>query len=118
MGVASSPGPASAPRRSIRFSFTVMVTVPVLCLIVLWAAAVAFTPGGALTRHGLFSHSHKSLAEVALYTGGGLIVVLVAVIAMGIFAGRLARDISGLEVTARHLADEKLPQIVTGLSRH
>jgi signal transduction histidine kinase len=113
MGVASSPGPdrSHPARRSIRFTFTAMVAVPVLCLVALWGVAVAFTPAGAVVRHGLFSRGHPGLTDVAIFAGGALIVVLLAVMLMGWFARRVSRDISALESSARHLADEQLPHV-------
>jgi signal transduction histidine kinase len=47
--------------------------------------------------------------------GAGLVVVLGAVILMGAFARRLSREVSGLGVTARHFADELLPQVAEQL---
>ena len=114
MGVASSPGPDRPypGRRSIRFTFTAMVAVPVLCLVVLWGVAVALTPAGAVVRHGLFSRGHPGLTDVVVFAGGALVVVLLAVVLMGWFARRVSRDISGLESSARQLADEQLPQVM------
>src|ERR1700684_3386495 len=99
MGVASSPG-AGRPRRarrSIRFTFTAMVTVPVICLVAGWIVALLLTPGGALTRHALFWQNHRDLGQVALYAGGGIVIVLIAVVLMASFATRISRDVSGLE---------------------
>jgi signal transduction histidine kinase len=117
MGVASSPGPDRRypARRSIRSSFTIVVAVPVVCLVGLWAAAVLITPGGSAVRDALLMRRGSHLAEAALYAGGGLLVVVLAVILMGLFAGRVSRDVSSLEITARRLADEKLPQIMMRL---
>ncbi len=117
MGVASSPGPDRPypARRSIRFRFATLVALPVVCLVVLWGVAVALTPAGAVVRHGLFSRSHPGLTDVAIYAGGALIVVLLAVVLMGAFARRVSRDLSGLEASARHLADEQLPRVIRNL---
>ena len=68
-----------------------------------------------LAGHGLSSLNHRELVRLILLAGGGLIVVLAAVILMGSFARRLSKDISGLAVTARHLADQQLPQFVERL---
>ena len=113
MGVSSSAGPErlDAGRRSIRFSFAARVAVPTGCLVLLWGLAVSATLAG----HGLSSLSHRELARLILLAGGGLIVALGAVILMGLFARRLSKDISGLAVTARHLADQQLPQFVERL---
>ncbi|HEV2451144.1 MAG TPA: ATP-binding protein [Streptosporangiaceae bacterium] len=90
------------------------MVVPVVCLVLLWLVAVSFTPGGALVRHGLFSPGHKDLAQVALYAGGGILIVILAVWLMGSFSRRLSQDLSDLEAMARRLASEPLPQ--TGAS--
>jgi signal transduction histidine kinase len=113
MGVSSSAGPErlDAARRSIRFSFVARVAVPTGCLVLLWGLAVSATLAG----HGLSSLNHRELASLILLAGGGLIVALAAVILMGSFARRLSKDISGLAVTARHLADQQLPQFVERL---
>ncbi|MGH3159036.1 MAG: sensor histidine kinase, partial [Streptosporangiaceae bacterium] len=117
MGVPRTPGlrrPEPA-RHSIRFTFVTMVIVPVLCLIVFWGLAVAFTPGGVIVTRGLFSQGHHGLTEVAVQVGAGVIVVLAAAVLMALFARRLSREVSGLETTARHLAEQELPQITAGL---
>jgi signal transduction histidine kinase len=114
MGVSSPAGPERpyAARRSIRFTFIAMVAVPTACLMVLWAVAVAF--GSGLDDH-LSSMSRRRLGELILLGGGALLVIVIAVILMGSFARRLSRDISDLAATARHLADEQLPQVVERL---
>ena len=114
MGVSSPAGPERpiAARRSIRFTFIAMVAVPTACLMVLWGLAVAF--GSGLDDH-LSSMSRHHLGELILLGGGALLVIVIAVILMGSFARRLSRDISDLAATARHLADEQLPQVVQRL---
>jgi len=116
MGVTSSPGPdlPRPARRSIRLTFAAMVTAPVVCLVALWAVAVAFTPAGAVIRHGLFSRGHPGLTDVVAYAGGSVIIVLLAAIVMRSFARRMARDVSSLEERASHLADEQLPHVLRG----
>ncbi len=116
MGVSSSAGPRRphAARRSIRFTFAVMVAVPTGCLVLLWGLVVTF--GTGLDDH-LSSLGHHHLAELILLVGGGLFVIAVAVALMGSFARRLSRDISDLADTARNLADEQLPQVVERLRR-
>jgi signal transduction histidine kinase len=113
MGVSSSAGPErlDAARRSIRFSFAARVVVPTGGLVLLWGLAV----GATLAGHGLSSLNHRELAKLILLAGGGLIVALAAVILMGSFARRLSKDVSGLAVTAQHLADQQLPQFVERL---
>ena len=117
MGVASSPAPQrpQPTRRSIRFTFLAMVITPVLCLVIFWGLTVGFTSSGALIRRGLLSHGHPQLAEIAVQTGAGVIVVLASAVLMGRFARQLRREISGLEVTARHLANVELPQLMSSL---
>jgi signal transduction histidine kinase len=117
MGVARTPGSRrSRPaHHSIRYTFITMVIVPVLCLVVFWGLAVALTPGGALVRQGLFSSGHRGLAEVAVQVGAGLIVVLTTAVLMSLFARRLTHEVSGLEMTARHLAEAELPRILANL---
>jgi signal transduction histidine kinase len=114
MGVSSSAAPQrpDPARRSIRFTFAVMVAVPTACLVLLWALAVTF--GTGLDDH-LSSMSHQQVFEVILLGGGGLLVMGAAVILMGSFARRLSRDISDLAATARRLADEELPEVVERL---
>src|SRR5713226_3427025 len=113
MGVSSSAGPErlDAGRRSIRFSFAARVAVPTGCLVLLWGLAVSATLAG----HGFSSLSHRELIRLILLAGAGLVVVLAAITLMGLFARRLSKDISGLAVTARDLADQQLPQSVERL---
>ena len=49
--------------------------------------------------------------------GIGLVIIIVGVTMMGLFARRLARDVTGLEATARHLADEEMPALIERLRR-
>ncbi len=114
MGISNSAGPERprAARRSIRFTFAAMVAVPIVCLVVLWGLAVSATLGSRLAWRGFPLRNHRELVEATLVVGAGLVVVLAAVILMGSFARRVSRDISHLAATARHLADEQLPQLV------
>jgi signal transduction histidine kinase len=117
MGVSGSAGPdrRRPGRRSVRFTFTSMVTVPVVCLLLAWAAAVGVVLVSSLTGHGVFSRNHRELAGIALIVAAGMIVVIAALILTGSFARRLSRDVAGLAATARRLAAEELPQIMERL---
>ena len=114
MGVSSSAGPQQPrpARRSIRFTFIATVAVPVGCLIALWALAVVF--GTGLDDH-LSTMSRAQVAEMILLGGGGLVVILGAVVLMGTFTRQLSRDLADLAETARRLADEQLPQAIQRL---
>jgi signal transduction histidine kinase len=117
MAVSNSAGPdrPRPARRSIRFTFTSMVAVPAICMVVAWAVAVGFVLVSSLTGHGVFSRNHRELAGIVLVVAAGMVVVIAALILTGSFARRLSRDITGLATTARRLADEELPQIVERL---
>src|SRR5579859_3120700 len=117
MGVSSSVGQARPrpARRSLRFTFTSMVAVPTICMVVLWAVAVGVILGSSLTGHGVFSRNHRELVGIVLIVAAGLVVVIAALILTGSFARRLSRDITGLSATARRLADEQLPQLMERL---
>lgn len=113
MGVIGSPG-SERPRYargSVRFTFVAKVAVPVLCLMLLWAVAASAALGGASSR------GRGGVGGIGLIIGAGLAVILVSVVLMGLFARQLSRDISALEATARHLAEEQLPQLLERL-RH
>jgi signal transduction histidine kinase len=120
MGVPSSP--AQAPPRqashSIAFYFGTGLIVPVSCLLVLWGLVAAVVLSGMLDKaHWLapIAPGHRELAETVLVTGTGLVVVLVAVILMGRFAGRVRHEAQSLAAIARGLADEGLPRVVEAL---
>ena len=114
MGVSSSAGPQQPrpARRSIRFTFIATVALPVACLVALWALAVVF--GTGLDDH-LSTMSHAQVAEMILLGGGGLVVIVGAVVLMGTFTRQLSRDLADLAETARRLADEQLPQAIQRL---
>jgi len=109
MSVSSLAGQERRPhaaRRSIRFTFTAMVAVPAVCLVLLWGLAVSAALGG-----GRFApQGHRQQAEFALAAGAGLVVILAAAMLMGSFARRLSRDVRDLASTAEQLADEQSPQ--------
>ena len=112
MGVSSSAGQARPrpARHSVRFTFTSMVAVPTVCMVLLWGLAVGIVLATSLAGHGAFSQNHQELVGIVLIVAAGLIVVIAALILTGSFARRLSHDITGLAVTARRLADEQLPQ--------
>jgi signal transduction histidine kinase len=114
MGVSSSAGQARPrpARRSVRFTFTSMVAVPTICMVLLWGLAVGIVLASSLTGHGVFSHNHRELVGIVLIVAAGLVVVVAALILTGSFARRLAQDITGLAATARRLADQQLPQLL------
>jgi len=93
-----------------------MVTVPVVCLVLLWAVVLTAALSGSLPGRGFTLKSHRDVVELALFAGASLVIIASAVV-MGRFARRLSRDISGLEATAQHLAEEQLPQLVARLRR-
>jgi signal transduction histidine kinase len=120
MGLSSSPGqaPLRKPAHSIGFLFGTELIAPVICLFVLWGLVAAAALSGALDRLRWLAsaaHGHRVLAESAVVTGAGLIVVLVTVILMGRFVGRVRRDTENLVAIARSLADEGLPRVVEAL---
>jgi signal transduction histidine kinase len=79
---------------------------------VLWALAVVF--GTGLDDH-LSKMTHAQLAEMILLGGGGLVVIIGAVVLMSTFTRQLSRDLDDLASTARRLADEQLPQAMQRL---
>jgi signal transduction histidine kinase len=117
MAVSSPAGPdrPRPARRSVRFTFTSMVAVPAICLVVAWAVAVGIVLANSTAGHGVFSRNHRELAGIVLVVAAGMVVVIAALILTGSFARRLSRDITGLATTARRLANEELPQIMERL---
>jgi signal transduction histidine kinase len=119
MGVLSSPGTEQphGRRRTIRRTFVAMVAAPVACLVVLWGlvlgAVIAGAFGGPDTPH----HDHEVVVGFVAVTGIGLAIIIAAVVMMGLFARRLAQDITDLESTARRLAEEEMPGLVERLRR-
>jgi len=120
MGVPSSPGqaPARKASHSVGFYFGTGLIVPIGCLVVLWGVVTAIVLSGTFNKaHWIASmgNGHRVLAEGVVVTGLGLVVVIVAVILMGRFAGRVRRDAESLAAIARGLADEGLPGVVEAL---
>ena len=119
MGVFSSPGTehTHGRRRTIRRTFVAMVAAPVACLVVLWALVLGAVIGGAIGGPDTPHHDHEVVAGFVAVTGLGLAIVIAAVVMMGRFARRLTQDITDLESTARHLAEEEMPELVERLRR-
>src|SRR5436190_985580 len=119
MGVFSSQGTERqrGTRRTIWSTFAVMVAVPVACLVVLWGLVLAGVIGGAIGGPDNPHHDHEVVVDFVVVIGLGLVVIIVGVTMMGLFARRLARDVTGLEATARHLADEEMPALIERLRK-
>ena len=118
MGISSSAAPQQPDtRRTIRFTFAATVAIPAICMIALWALAAGVVAGTSLHGHRFWSPDHREVVELMILVGAGLLIALICVILMGRFSARLSRDIAGLADTARHTADEQLPQLLERLRR-
>jgi signal transduction histidine kinase len=119
MGVFSSPGTEQPHRRrrTIRRTFVVMVAVPVACLVVLWGLVLGAVISGAFGGPDTPRHDHEVVVGFVAVTGIGLAIIIAAVVMMGMFARRLAQDITDMEATARHLAEEQMPELIGRLRR-
>src|SRR5215470_7073318 len=119
MGVFSSQGTGRqrGTRRTIWSTFAAMVAVPVACLVVLWGLVLGGVIGGAIGGPDTPEHDHQVVVDFVIVIGIGLVIVIVGVTMMGLFARRLARDVTGLEATARHLADEEMPALIDRLRK-
>jgi signal transduction histidine kinase len=120
MGVHRSPGPAASrtAHHSIKFYFRTRLIVPVTCLAILWGLVTAAVLVGFRRRwHLLVSvgQAHPALAGAAVITGAAILVVLAAVALMVSFARQLSREIDGLAMAARYLADDALPRTLAAL---
>ncbi len=117
MGVFSSQGTERqrGTRRTIWSTFSAMVAVPVACLVVLWGLVLALVIGGAIGGPDTPHHDHEVVVDFVVVIGIGLVIVVVGVTMMGLFARRLARDVTDLKATARHLADEEMPALIERL---
>jgi len=116
MGVPSSAGqgPPRSAGRSIGSYFVARLAVPAFCLVLVWAALAGAVFAGAL-RHVVHPSAHRALIEAVVVAGAGLVVALAVIALTWAFARRLAREAAGLAASARHLADEQLPQAVARL---
>src|SRR5580693_5878164 len=113
MAVPSFPdqGPPRAAR-SIRFQFAVRLAVPVVVLVLLWAASAAAALDGALDGLPGFRSAaphHQAVLESSVVIGAGLVVVLVALLLIWAFTRRIAREMAGLAAAAGQLAGEQQP---------
>src|SRR5215475_6130717 len=119
MGFLSSHSAARArrTRRTIWFTFAAMVAGPVACLVVLWGLTLGGVLGGAVSGPDTPQHDHQVVVEFVVVVGIGLVIIVAGVTLMGFFARRIAHDITSLEATARHLADEEMPNVVQRLRR-
>ena len=119
MGVFSSQGTERqrGTRRTIWSTFAAMVAVPVACLVVLWGLVLGLVIGGAIGGPDTPHHDHEVVVDFVVVIGLGLVIIIVGVTMMGLFARRLARDVTDLEATARHLADEEMPALIERLRR-
>ncbi|HET6187158.1 MAG TPA: ATP-binding protein, partial [Trebonia sp.] len=113
MAVPSFPdqGPPRAAR-SIRFQFTVRLGVPVVVLVLLWAAGAAAALDGALDNLPGFRSAaphHQAVLESSVIIGAGLVVVLIALLLTWTFIRRVAREMAGLAARAGQLAGEQQP---------
>jgi signal transduction histidine kinase len=105
MGVSSSVGAErpGAARHSIRASFALRVAVPAGCLALLWVLALAVALRMALAGRSV-ARSHAILISYGLLGLAGLVAIAVAVVLIGSFGRRLARDLSALAAAAEQLA--------------
>jgi len=117
MGVFGSQGTGRprGTRRTIWFTFAAMVAVPVASLVVLWGLVLGGVIAGAIDGPDNPHHDHQVVVDFVVVIGIGLVIVVVGVTMMGLFARRLARDVTGLEATARQLADEEMPALIERL---
>src|ERR1700733_1539221 len=116
MGVPSSAGqvPPRSAGRSIGSYVAARLAVPAFCLVLVWGALAGAVFAGAL-RHVIHPSAHRALIEAVVVAGAGLVVALAVIALIWAFARRLAREDAGLAASARHLADEQLPQAVARL---
>ena len=105
-----------ARRRSIRFTAGVIIAVPVLAAVAMWAFAGA-TITDAIANHGQTAQHGTVLVRIALADAVGLVATIIAAIAMAWFARRLFNEVSTVEATARRFADQQFPALVGRLRR-
>jgi signal transduction histidine kinase len=94
-----------------------MVAGPVACLLVLWGLLLTGVIGGAMAGPDTPENDRQVVVNFVAVVSAGLAITVIGVALMGFFARRLARDITGLEAVAQHLADEEMPQLVERLRR-
>jgi signal transduction histidine kinase len=105
-----------AARRSMRFTFAVIMAVPLAALIAVWVFA-GTTVGDALAHGGQSLHNGSATARITIAAVVGLIAILLATLLMAWFARRITRDVAGLGTAARLFADQQLPELVERLRR-
>jgi signal transduction histidine kinase len=105
-----------ARRRSIRFTASVIVAVPVLAAVAMWAFA-GVTISDAIANHGQTAQHGTVLVRIALADAVGLVATIIAAFAMAWLARRLFHEISTVEATARRFADQQFPDLVQRLRR-
>jgi signal transduction histidine kinase len=105
-----------ALRRSIRFTATAILAIPIIAAVVMWVFA-GVTLSRALASHNQSAVHGTVLIRIAVADAVGLVALLIAAAGMVWFARRLSRDASALETSARRFADQQLPQLVGRLRR-
>ena len=105
-----------ARRRSIRFTASVIIAVPVVAAVAMWAFA-GVTISDAIANHGQTAQHGTVLVRIALADAVGLVATIIAAIAMAWFARRLFNEVSTVETTARRFADQQFPALVGRLRR-
>ena len=105
-----------ARRRSIRFTASVIVAVPVVAAVAMWAFA-GVTISDAIANHGQTAQHGTVLVRIALADAVGLVATIIAAFAMAWLARRLFHEISTVEATARRFADQQFPDLVQRLRR-
>ena len=88
-----------ATRRSMRFTFAVIMAVPLLALIAVWVFAGA-TIVQTLTHSGQSLGHNAALVRIAAASVIGLVAILLTVLMMAWFARRIVRDVASLGATA------------------
>jgi signal transduction histidine kinase len=118
MGAHMLPGRerSRAMRRSIRFTATAIIAIPVLAVVAMWVFAGA-TISDAIANHGQVAQHGTVLVRIALADAVGLVATLIAAVAMAWFARRLSHEVSSVEATARRFAEQQFPELVEGLRR-
>jgi signal transduction histidine kinase len=104
-----------AARRSMRFTFAMIMTIPLAALIVVWVFA-GTTLSDALAHGGQSLHG-SAMVRITIAAVVGLVAVLLATLLMAWFARRIARDVASLGTTARLFADQQLSELVERLRR-
>jgi signal transduction histidine kinase len=106
-----------AARRSMRYTFTVIMAIPVAALVAICALAGSVIAGSI--GHGGQQHLEQgtTLVRMTLAVGIGLVAILVAGLLMAWFTRRITRDMTTLGETARLFADRQLPDLIERVRR-